>query len=113
MVKKELAPLAREYTIRLVPFTKPKADKKKAPSAVKNIRKFAKKVMYTNDVRIDVKVNKFVWSQGIRGVPPRIRVRLTRKRNEDEDAKEKMYTLVTLVPTTDFAFLQTENVKEQ
>jgi len=68
--------------------------------------------MGTKDVRIDVKLNKFVWSQGIRSVPYRVRVRLSRKRNEDEDAKEKMFTLVTHVPVTSFKKLQTKNVDE-
>lgn len=31
-------------------------------------------------------------------VPYRVRVRLSRKRNEDEDATEKLYTLVQYVP---------------
>jgi len=71
--------------------------KKKAPKAIKEIRKFAQKAMGTNDVRVDVKLNKFVWSQGIRSVPRRIRVRVARKRNDDEDAKEELYSLVTVV----------------
>lgn len=48
------------------------------------------------DVRVDVQVNKYVWSRGVRNVPYRIRVKLSRKRNEDDDAKSKMYTLVSL-----------------
>ena len=40
------------------------------------------------DVRIDTKLNKFLWSNGVRNVPRRVRVRLSRKRNEDEDAKD-------------------------
>lgn len=35
-----------------------------------------------------------------RNVPYRIRVRLSRKRNEDEDSPNKLYTLVTYVPVT-------------
>merc|ERR1719444_158793 len=50
--------------------------------------------MVTRDVRIDTKLNKFLWHKGIRNVPRRVRVRISRKRNEDEDAKEKMFTLV-------------------
>jgi large subunit ribosomal protein L31e len=42
------------------------------------------------DVRVDAALNKFVWSQGIKNIPKRIRVRLSRKRNEDEEAKEKV-----------------------
>jgi ribosomal protein L31E len=83
---------------------------------------FAQKEMKTDDVRIDVKLNKHIWSKGIRNVrsfapfphlwperddanwpqtglpswcasgcasqvPNRIRVKISRKANEDEDAK--------------------------
>ena len=41
----------------------------------------------------------------------KIEHRLSRKRNEDEDAKEKLYTLVQLVENiSSFKGLQTENV---
>jgi len=40
--------------------------KKRAPRAIKEIRKFAKKMMGTDDVRIDTRLNKHMWSQGIR-----------------------------------------------
>lgn len=75
--------------------------KNRAPRAVKEIKKFAAALMKTSDVRVDTKLNKQVWSQGVRNVPFRVRVRLARKRNEDEEAKEKMYTLVTFVPVRD------------
>merc|ERR1719158_1672233 len=68
--------------------------------------------MSTKDIRIDTKLNKAIWAQGVRNVPKRIRVRMSRKRNEDEDAKEKMFTLVQHVPVESFKGLQTENVKD-
>eukprot|EP00434_Breviolum_minutum_P004269 symbB.v1.2.003764.t1/scaffold207.1/size268535/11 len=106
--------------------------KKRAPRAVRVVRQFAAKVMLTQDVRIDTKLNKFLWSNGVRNarepfgrlqggwllamaapqVPRRVRVRLSRKRNEDEDAKEKMFTLVQHVPVESFKGLQTETVKD-
>jgi large subunit ribosomal protein L31e len=70
------------------------------------------------DVRIDSSLNKFVWKQGVRNVPHRVRVRLSRyscfhlavltltfisvdlcfsKRNEDEDSSEKLFTSVTVL----------------
>ena len=44
---------------------------------------------------------------------PRMRVRLARLRNEDEDSVHKLYTLVTYVniPKGGFKGLQTENVE--
>ena len=69
--------------------------------------------MGTKDVRIDTRLNKAIWAQGVRGVPFRMRVRLARLRNEDEDSVHKLYTLVThvLVANGGFKGLQTENVK--
>ncbi|KAK8469874.1 hypothetical protein PHAVU_004G008801 [Phaseolus vulgaris] len=42
----------------------------------------------------DMKLKKFVWSQGIRSVRRRIRVRNARKRNDDEDVKESLLLLL-------------------
>jgi large subunit ribosomal protein L31e len=77
--------------------------KKRAPRAVKEIMSFAKKAMNTNDVRLDTGLNKFVWSRGIGSVPFRVRVLLERKRNEQEDAPEPFYTLVSHVNVDSFA----------
>jgi len=68
--------------------------------------------MGTQDVRIDVKLNRYIWSQGITNVPFRVRVLLSRKRNEDEDSKEKLYTLVTHVPVTTYKKLVTKTIEE-
>eukprot|EP00986_Skeletonema_menzelii_P002071 scaffold560_cov139-Skeletonema_menzelii.AAC.4 len=86
--------VTRDYTIHLAKRTHKTTFKSKTPKAIKEIKKFAEKAMGTKDVRISTDVNKFVWSQGVRNPPKRIRVRLSRKRNEDEDADEKLYTLV-------------------
>ncbi|PKA51619.1 60S ribosomal protein L31 [Apostasia shenzhenica] len=88
--------------------------KKKAPKAIKEIRKFAQKSMGTADVRIDVKVNKQIWSRGIRSVPRRVRVRIASKRNEEEDAKEEFYSLVTVaeVPPEGLRGLGTKVIDE-
>ena len=51
----------------------------------------------TKDVRLDPQLNKKVWEAGIKGVPFRLRVRISRKRNDEEDAKERLYSLVQAV----------------
>jgi len=112
MPKKELTPISREYTIHIHKRIHGVQFKKRAPRAVKEIKKFAEKAMGTKDVRVDVKLNKFIWSQGIKDIPHRVRVRLSRKRNEDEEAKEKFYTLVTYVPVTTFKKLTTKSIDE-
>lgn len=144
--------VTRECTIHLNKRLHKIGFKKRSPRAVKIIRKFAEKEMGTNDVRIDTRLNKAIWSRGIRLVgiaekelswgfkefskkllslklkaiklltklsnisrnPPfRIRVRLSRRRNDDEDSPNKLYTLVTYVPVESFKELQTENVEAE
>ena len=79
--------VTREYTINLHKRIHKTSFKERAPKAMKQIRQFAQKAMGTSDVRLDVKLNKAVWSQGIRSVPTRVRVVISRRRNDDEDAK--------------------------
>lgn len=110
MVKTDL--VTRDYTIQLSKRVKGQQFKRRAPRAIKEIKKFAQKAMGTSDVRIDTNLNKKVWSTGIKNPPTRIRVRLSRKRNEDEDADESLYTLAQLVEVSSFKGLQTENVLE-
>merc|ERR1711879_827608 len=69
--------VTREYTINLHKRLHGIGFKYRAPRAVKEIKKFAEKQMGTKDVRM--------------------RIRLARLRNEDEDSIHKLYTLVTHV----------------
>merc|ERR1711994_9801 len=102
--------ITREHTIHLHKRLHGIGFKYRAPRAIKEIKKFAEKQMGTKDVRIDTRLNKHIWSQGVRSVPTRIRVRLARLRNEDEDSTDKLYTLVSHVNVASFKNLQTENV---
>jgi len=74
--------VTREYTIHLHKRIHGMQFKKRAPRAIREIKKFAEKMMGTPDVRIDTSLNKYVWSHGVRNVPRRARVRLARRRNE-------------------------------
>eukprot|EP01120_Amphizonella_sp_Union-15-10_P000321 TRINITY_DN10335_c0_g3_i2.p1 TRINITY_DN10335_c0_g3~~TRINITY_DN10335_c0_g3_i2.p1 ORF type:complete len:150 (-),score=36.41 TRINITY_DN10335_c0_g3_i2:86-535(-) len=105
--KPKNTPLAREYTFNVHRAVMGMQFKKRAPKAIKELRKFAQKQMHTVDVRIDTAVNQFLWSKGIRMPPNKIRVRFSRRKNEDEDAKEEMYTLVSFIPATNFHGLKT------
>lgn len=103
--------VTREYTINLHKRIHGIGFKRRAPRAIKEIKKFAEKMMGTADVRIDTGLNKHVWHKGVKNVPFRVRVRLARKRNEDEDSVHKLYTLVTVVDGVEcFKGLQTQNV---
>lgn len=67
----------------------------------------------TKDVRVDPALNKKVWEAGIKGVPYRLRVRISRKRNDEENAKEKLYSMVYAVNVKDVKGLHTAVVDEE
>ena len=66
----------------------------------------------TSDVRLDPQLNKKVWESGIKGVPFRLRVRISRKRNDEENAKEKLYSYVQAVNVKDAKGLSTVVVED-
>merc|ERR1712003_253446 len=101
--KKKPEIVTREYTINLHKRLYGVTYKKRAPKAIKAIKEFAAKAMNTKDVRVDVKLNSSVWSNGIRSVPEKIRVQIARERNDDEDAQEELYSYVTVVENAKFA----------
>ncbi|KAI8812266.1 ribosomal protein L31e-domain-containing protein [Cladochytrium replicatum] len=104
--------VTREFTIHLHKHVHGQTFRKRAPRAIRAIRAFAEKAMGTKDIRLDPSLNKAVWATGIKNIPHRLRIRLARKRNDAEDAKEKLYTYVTAVPVTKFKGLQTQTVDE-
>ncbi len=60
--------VTREYTINLHKRLHGIGFKYRAPRAIKEVKKFAEKQMGTADVRIDTRLNKHLWSQGVRFV---------------------------------------------
>ncbi|MCD7451872.1 60S ribosomal protein L31 [Datura stramonium] len=90
------------------------AHSRRRPYSHQEIRKFAIKAMGTKDVRVDVKLNKHIWSRGT-GVLRRVRVRIARKRNDDEDAKEELYSLVTVteIPPEGLKGLGTKIIEDE
>ncbi len=93
---KELQPVTRNSSIHLHKLLHKCTFKKKAPTAVKVIRAFARKTLFTEDVRIDTELNQYLWRNGIRNVDRRVQVTCERKKNEDEEETQQFYTLVRL-----------------
>lgn len=87
--------------------------KKRAPKAVKEIKKFATLHMGTSDVRLDPKLNVELWKRGVQGVQHRLRLRISRKRNDEEDAKEKLFAYVEPVNVPTVKGLHTVVVEDE
>lgn len=87
--------------------------KKRAPRAVKEVKKFAKLHMGTDDVRLAPELNQEIWKRGIKGVPFRLRLRISRKRNEEENAKNPLFSYVEPVFVSSTKGLHTVVVEEE
>jgi large subunit ribosomal protein L31e len=70
----------------------------------KSYKRFSAHYCYLihSDVRVDTGLNKHIWSMGVRNVAKRIRVRLSRRRNEDEEAKEKVRLGLSIIHLVTF-----------
>lgn len=62
--------VTREYTVNLHKRLHGVGFKRRAPRAIKEIRRFAEKQMGTPDVRVDTRLNKYLWSKGVRYCNP-------------------------------------------
>merc|ERR1712226_561038 len=56
--------VTREYTVNLHKRLHSSTFKKRAPRAIRAIRKFATQMMGTEDVRVHPQLNKAVWGKG-------------------------------------------------
>merc|ERR1711991_631025 len=68
-------------------------------------RTFAQRLMKTKDNRIDGSLNTAVWSQGVKGVPTRIRVKIERRVAENTDGaskRKRLYTVISHVPVASY-----------
>lgn len=113
VVTKLAAPRSLEATINLHKRVISSAFKKKAPRAVRAIRKFAQQNLSTRIVKVDAGLNQYLYHKGVRNVPFRVRVELHRKPNpkfnaEKDEAWKKFYTLVKLKEVDTFRGLQTK-----
>ena len=103
--------ITRDFTLNLHKRLHKIQFKKRGKRAVNEILRFAKKQMWVKDVRMDTELNHFLWKNGIRHMPNKVRVRISKKKNQDEDAKEPFFCLVQHVDVDDFSKLRTENAK--
>eukprot|EP01027_Heterolobosea_sp_BB2_P000521 GEZU01000747.1.p2 GENE.GEZU01000747.1~~GEZU01000747.1.p2 ORF type:complete len:124 (+),score=51.22 GEZU01000747.1:119-490(+) len=115
LVREERLPkvVTREVTLNLKKRLFGTGIKKRAPRSVREIKKYVRKEMRTSDVRIDPELNKYLWSRGIKNPPARLRLRMARRRNEDEDAPRAYYTLVSYVPVATFSGLTDKVIEEE
>eukprot|EP00658_Telonema_sp_P-2_P082373 TRINITY_DN86_c0_g1_i2.p1 TRINITY_DN86_c0_g1~~TRINITY_DN86_c0_g1_i2.p1 ORF type:complete len:189 (-),score=87.20 TRINITY_DN86_c0_g1_i2:117-683(-) len=100
-----------ECTIHLAKILKKRTFHKRAPVAVKKIKKIVSKLMKTKDNRIDASLNTYLWHRGVKGVPGRVRVLIQRKVAENAEGaskRKRFYTVISNVPVASFKGLTTK-----
>ena len=103
--------MTRDFTLNLHKRLFKMQFKKRGKRAMNEILRFARKQMTVKDVRVDSELNHYIWKNGIRDIPNKVRVRIAKKKNQDEDAKEPFFCLVQHVDVENFSGLRTENAK--
>lgn len=73
----------RIYTIPLRK-AKRKTRSKRANAAIRIIKEFLQRHMKVEEVKLDNKINEFVWERGIHKIPGRIKVKVVKKENMAE-----------------------------
>ena len=108
--------VAYECTVHVAKLIHGRTFARRAPLAVDKIRKFAQKLMKTKDNRIDGSLNTYLWSQGVKGVPGRVRVRIERHVAENTDGaskRKRLYSVISHVPVASFKKLTTKQATPQ
>lgn len=105
--------VTREYNINMHKRLHGITFKQRAPRAMKEVRKFAKLHMGTDDVRLAPELNQEIWKRGIKGVAFRLRLRISRRRNEEENAKNPLFSYVEPVFVSSTKGLNTVVVEEE
>jgi len=104
-----------ECTIHMAKYMKTRTFHKRAPIAIKKLKAIAGKLMKTKDNRIDASLNTFIWNRGVKGVPGRVRVLITRKVAEAPEGgsqRKRFYTTLAHVPVADYKGLTTKITKQ-
>ncbi|KAI5191667.1 large subunit ribosomal protein L31e [Nematocida sp. AWRm77] len=99
-------------TFNLWRLVKGCSKKRWADCAVRNLRNEIKKQYKTNmDVKIDIDLNKAIWSRGKKHLPTRIRVEISKRPSKKENRQEEIIVKNVFVPT--FKGLQSEKIIPQ
>jgi large subunit ribosomal protein L31e len=69
--------------IYIIPLRKAKRKprSRRANAAVRLIKDYLQRHMKVEDVKIDNKLNEFIWERGIHKIPSRVKIKVSKKEN--------------------------------
>jgi large subunit ribosomal protein L31e len=71
--------------------------KDRAPRAIFEIKKFAKSLLFSNEIRIDSRLNNKIWKYGPRHTPLRVRVRITKQKYITKENVDSWFVFISLI----------------
>lgn len=99
-------------TINLWKLVKGCSKKRWADCAVRNLKTELKKQLKTSmNIKIDVDLNKAIWSRGKKHLPSKIRVEVSKRPSTKENGQEEIIVKNVFVPS--FKGLQSEKIIPQ
>jgi large subunit ribosomal protein L31e len=101
-------PINLECTINLHKRLHGVKFKNRASRAVFEIKKLAKSLLNSNQIRIDSKLNNQIWKSGPRHVPLRVRVRFTKQKYISKENIDSWFVFISLINNENFKKLQTK-----
>lgn len=85
--------------------------KNRAARAVFELKKLAKSLLNSNQIRIDSKLNNQIWKSGPRHVPLRVRVRITKQKYMSKENVDSWFVYISLIKNNSFKKLQTKIIQ--
>ncbi len=75
--------MAEADRVYIVPLKKAKRKprSRRANAAIRVIREFLQRHMKAEDVKLDNQLNEYIWERGIHKIPPRIKIKASKKEN--------------------------------
>lgn len=102
---------AVEITINLKKLARKASWKHKAPKCIKFMRKFIQKYFKSEDeVLIAPEINKHIWTNGMKNLPSKVRVKL--ERGPSNKSPELNVIRVCMVNVNTFKGLQSQSYSE-
>lgn len=99
-------------TVNLWRLVKGCSQKRWADCAVRNLKRHIQKQFNTKeDVKIDIQLNKAIWSRGKKHLPTKVRVEITKRASLKDSSKTEFFLKHVLVPS--FKGLQAESIIAQ
>lgn len=84
--------------------------KDRAPRAIFEIKKFAKSLLFSNEIRIDSRLNNKIWKYGPRHTPLKIRVRISKHKFITKKNIDDSFIFISLVDQKNLKNIQTKLV---